>query len=62
MLKLYGAKINTTAACKSISKSMLDFFSKVSQVCYLLIKLTPRSYVADLMFPPEIIEKKDENN
>jgi hypothetical protein len=38
-----------------VSKSKLNYFSKVSQVCKILIKLTPIYYVADLTFPPEII-------
>jgi hypothetical protein len=46
-----------TAACKRISKlyqgsrSVLDYFSEISQVC----KITPKDYFIDLTFPPEII-------
>ncbi len=61
LIKSYGTQINTTAACKGISKlfqgprSVLDYFSEVSQVCKVLIKLTPKDYVTDLTFPVDII-------
>ena len=31
--------------------------SEVSQVCKVLIKLTPKDYITDLAFPPEIIKE-----
>jgi hypothetical protein len=33
----------------------LDYFLEISQVCNVLIKLTPKDYVGDITFPPEII-------
>jgi hypothetical protein len=48
LIKSYRTQINTTAACIVISKlyqgskSVLDYFSEVSEVCKFLIKLTPK--------------------
>jgi hypothetical protein len=48
LIKSYGTQSNTTAACKGISKlfqgskSVLDYFSEVSEVCKVLIKLTTK--------------------
>jgi hypothetical protein len=59
--KSYGTHINTTAAgivfskCYQGSKSVLDYFSEVSEVCKALIRLTPKDYVTDLTFPQNII-------
>jgi hypothetical protein len=50
LIKSYGTQINTTAACKGISKLyqgskwVLDYFSEVIEVCKVLIKLTPEDY------------------
>jgi hypothetical protein len=32
-------------------------FSEISQVCKVLIKLTPKDYITDLALPPEFIEE-----
>jgi hypothetical protein len=40
------------------SKSVLDYFSKVSVVCKFLIKLTPKDYVTDSTFPQNIITEE----
>jgi hypothetical protein len=61
LIKSYGIQINTTAACKGISKlyqgskSVLDYFTEVSKVFKFLIKLTLKDYVTDLNFPQNII-------
>jgi hypothetical protein len=59
LIKSYGTQINTTAACKGISKfyqgskSVLDYFLEVSKVCKVLIKLTPKDYVTDYIITEE---------
>jgi hypothetical protein len=50
LIRSYGTQIITTAAYKGISKlyqgskSVLDYFSEVSEVCKVLIKLTSKAY------------------
>ncbi len=63
LIKSYGTEISTTGAYKGISKlyqrskSVLDYFSEVSEVCKVLIKLFPKDYKTDLTFPKNIIQK-----
>jgi hypothetical protein len=64
LLKSYETQIRAkAAACKRISnlyqgsRSVLDYFSEVRQVCKALIKLTPKDHVTDIMFLQEIIQE-----
>ncbi len=65
LIKSYGTQINPTATFKGISKvfqdskSALEYFSEVSQVCKVLIKLTQKDYVTDLTFPADIITETE---
>ncbi len=41
---------------------MLGYFSKISQVCKELMKLTPKDYTIDLTFTPEITKEENDKN